>query len=236
LSADQRSVAADEGDLSERRFDFLALLPADRREELLARATRIVLPAGSLFYRPGDAARVDVIERGLIRAFYTDLEGRQSTANFVHPGEVAGLTTVVGESPPRLFAQAVVPTTLTALDPHLMKRLAAEDLGVMTAVARYLSWLVTKAFRLVMVRTLGTMRERVATDLMERALQHPANECRLQATATHSELAYSVGTSREVITRTLRSLRAEGLIATTPGKIEVLDPARLAAIVAGFSG
>jgi CRP/FNR family transcriptional regulator len=45
--------------------------------------------------------------------------------------------------------------------------------------------------------------------------------------ATHQEIANSVGTVREVIARTLRQFRSEGLIQNTQTGIEIIDPERL---------
>jgi DNA-binding IscR family transcriptional regulator len=52
--------------------------------------------------------------------------------------------------------------------------------------------------------------------------------------ATHADLAASIGSSREVVSRTLNSLRTERIIETAPGLIRVLDPIRLEAIVRAF--
>jgi PAS domain S-box-containing protein len=50
---------------------------------------------------------------------------------------------------------------------------------------------------------------------------------------TQQRLADCVGTVREVVARTLREFRAEGLVATAGGRLEVLDAARLARVAAG---
>ena len=40
-----------------------------------------------------------------------------------------------------------------------------------------------------------------------------------------------IGSSREVVSRTLKGLRADGVVETAPGITRVLEPARLAEIV-----
>ncbi len=44
---------------------------------------------------------------------------------------------------------------------------------------------------------------------------------------THQQMAYDLGTSREVVTRILKELEQRGLVAVARGRIEVLDPAGL---------
>ena len=48
--------------------------------------------------------------------------------------------------------------------------------------------------------------------------------------ATHERLAAATGTSREVATRTLGTMQAEGILRTGRGKVEVLDLERLEAL------
>jgi PAS domain S-box-containing protein len=52
-------------------------------------------------------------------------------------------------------------------------------------------------------------------------------------TMTQQRLADCVGTVREVVARTLREFRAEGLVVTAGGRVEVLDAGRLARVAAG---
>jgi CRP-like cAMP-binding protein len=52
--------------------------------------------------------------------------------------------------------------------------------------------------------------------------------------ATHSDLGHSIGSSREVVTRALTFLRNDEIVSTTPGRIVVRDPVRLAAIIRRF--
>jgi CRP-like cAMP-binding protein len=57
---------------------------------------------------------------------------------------------------------------------------------------------------------------------------------RLEVRATQADLADSIGSSREVMSRALRDLREEGIVETAPGVIRVVNPADLAAIVRAF--
>jgi CRP-like cAMP-binding protein len=81
---------------------------------------------------------------------------------------------------------------------------------------------------------LGNIRERVAYDLLDRACQSQLVVGRLECQATHSDLANSIGSSREVVSRALRDLRGAGIVETAPGLVRVVQPTRLAAIVRGF--
>jgi CRP/FNR family transcriptional regulator len=53
----------------------------------------------------------------------------------------------------------------------------------------------------------------------------------LVAPITQQGLADCVGTVREVVARVLRDFRTEGLVSTAEGRIDILDPNGLAAVV-----
>lgn len=82
--------------------------------------------------------------------------------------------------------------------------------------------------------SLGTIPERLAFDLLERASRSQLSLGRLDAKGTQQDLADSFGSSREVVSRALKELRAAGIVETAPGLTRVLDSIRLADIVRTF--
>jgi CRP/FNR family transcriptional regulator len=44
---------------------------------------------------------------------------------------------------------------------------------------------------------------------------------------SQQDLANSVGSVREVVARVLAELRSQGLVRTSPGRVEILDPVRM---------
>jgi len=81
---------------------------------------------------------------------------------------------------------------------------------------------------------LGNIRERVAYDLLDRACRSQLVVGRLEVKATHADLADSIGSSREVVSRALRDFRLANIVETAPGMVRVIDPIRLVAIVRAF--
>ncbi|MHB8611906.1 MAG: Crp/Fnr family transcriptional regulator [Candidatus Dormibacteraceae bacterium] len=203
------------------------------RRRLLQGATRAVYPAGTIAMRPGGPAVAYLIEFGLARAFWSLPDGRQTTIAIVRPGELVGAITTMGYSP-WIFMQLITECALVTLETDALSKTAATELEVASAISRYLAMRMRDACRLIAVRSLGTIRERVAYDLLDRAAQSQLVVGRLEVVATQAGLADSIGSSREVMSRALRDFRAEGILETTPGLIRVLDPSRLAAIVRTF--
>jgi CRP/FNR family transcriptional regulator len=200
---------------------------------VLEGSTREEHPAGSIAFHPEGPPRSFVLDRGLARVYATVPDGREATVTFVHERELAGGTAIVSH-PPRVLIQVVIPSTLTILDLNRVRSLAATENQVCAAVGTHLAARVRATFRLVAVRTLGTIRERVAYDLLDRACRFQLKVGRLELRATHGDLADSIGSSREVVSRTIRDLRAAGIVETAPGMVRVIDPLRLSAIIRGF--
>jgi CRP-like cAMP-binding protein len=195
---------------------------------------RVDFPAGSIFYRPGEGPRVLIVSTGLVRLYFQDLDGRQATVLFAHEGSLVGAVNVLGQVP-KLFAQAVIATTVTTLDPRGFEQLLEEDLATCRALGTYVAWRLRRALELVGLRTLGTIRERLAYDLLDRACRAQLDSGHLEVAASQAELAESIGTTREVASRALAVLRAQGLVTTTRGMVRIADPTSLGNIVRDYS-
>ena len=219
--------------LTSKSIDFMSLLSPVNRQRLLEGSTQATYPAGTVVLHPNDPPTVYLMVRGLARSFWSLPDGRQATVAFLRSAELIGAPMAAGQAS-WMFAQVVTESTLTILDRETVSHLAATDLEVSSAIATHLAKRVRDAYRLVALSTLGTIRERLAYDLLERACQAQLGGGRLEARSTHADLADSIGSSREVMSRALRDLREEGIVETAPGLIRILNPTALAAIARAF--
>jgi CRP/FNR family transcriptional regulator, cyclic AMP receptor protein len=213
--------------------DFMSLLSVANRCRLLEGSNRVVHPAGTIALRPRGPSMSYLVESGLARAFWSLPDGRQTTIAIVRPKELVGATSTIGWAP-WIFMQLITESAVTTLDSEVLRKLASTELEVSAAISMHLAMRIRDAYRLIAVRTLGNIRERMAYDLLDRAAQSQLVVGRLEVMATQADLADSIGSSREVMSRALKDLRAEGILETAPGVIRVLEPVRLAAIVRAF--
>jgi CRP-like cAMP-binding protein len=214
-------------------IDFLSLLSPENRRRFLEGSTQSVYPAGAHVFHPDSPPKTFLIDRGLVRAYTTVPDGRQATVGFRHAKELVGGTMAVSHAP-NLLAQVVVESSLTTLDMANVRKLVSTEIEVLAAVATQLAARLRHSTRLIAIRTLGNLRERLAYDLLERAMRSQLSVGRLDVSATHTELAQSIGSSREVVSRALSGLRAMEIVDTAPGMVRVVDPIRLAGIVRAF--
>lgn len=203
---------------------FLSGLPQDVAERLVNEAIRISVPAGALVYREGESPRVLVVLSGLLRVFLRSTDGRQLTVRYVRSGDVAGLLFVLGGPGPTSI-QAMTPASIAALSVETLRSLLASDPRVARVCAEELTRQLYKALEDLSERAFLPVRQRLVHQLLD--LASVGTEHHLLVRASHEELAESIGSVREVVTRTLHGLRDEGLIQTTRDGIVLLDPVRL---------
>ena len=214
---------------------FLARLPPEVRDGLRAEGERADYPAGTTVYRAGSAPQAALVVRGLLRVFLTSAEGRQVTVRYARPGDVLGIAVLVG-GPASTSVQAVEPSSVLRISARTLITAARSDPRVSWAIAEELNRRLYEVLEQTAVNAFGSVRQRVATHLLDLAStqQHPRG--RLAARVSQQELADAAGSVREVVARVLRDLRVAGIVATTTDSVVILDPARLYAESGGAAG
>jgi CRP-like cAMP-binding protein len=221
-------------ELAPANTDFLSMLAPAARERLLSSSRRVDYPAGCVMYRPGEGERVLIVTRGIVRIYFQDADGRQATVFFGHSSSIVGIINALGQIP-QLFGQAIVRTSAVQIDHRVLREIIKQDVMTANVVAGYLATRLRKTMELVSLRTLGSIRERLAYDLLDRACRHQLETGHLMVHASQTELADSIGTSREVAGRALAVLRSDGLITTRRGAVSIENPTRLANIFRDFT-
>jgi len=207
---------------------FLGGLPRDLLDVLLATGDRADYPLGTTIYRDGDDPRTLLVLRGLLRVYMSSPEGRQVTVRYARPADVLGIALLVG-GPAVVSCQTLDAVSLFRLDTRTLKAAAKQDARVSWALAEELNRRLYESLQQTAVNAFGSVRQRVATHLLDLASAQQRPSTALVARVTQQELSDAVGSSREVVARVLRDLRLEGLVATGTESIQVLDPAGLQA-------
>jgi CRP-like cAMP-binding protein len=110
------------------------------------------------------------------------------------------------------------------LSPRTFTELAESDLTVAMATIHGLRSTLCASVALVAENVLWPLRQRVARHLLDLAVRQGD---RIVVVATVQTIADATGTVREVVTRLLRELREEGLIARHEGSLVLLDLAAI---------
>ena len=205
---------------------FLGRLPSEVVDPLLADQVRLDYPAGTTIYRGGEPARALLMVSGLVRIYVTSREGRQVTIRYGRPTDVLGTALIIG-GPLNAHAQTLAPTSVFGIDARRLEDAARRDVRLAYAMAEQVSDRLDEAIEQIAINAFGSVKQRVASQLLELASTQQRPEAPLVAEVSQQELADAIGSVREVVARGFRDLRAAGIVATSRDRVEILDPVRL---------
>lgn len=215
-----------------------ALLSSLTPAELQLLATRTVrksFQAGELLFTEGEPCRgLHIIARGRVRIFKTSVGGREQVLAINQPGES------VAELP--VFDGGDYPASAVAIEDAEVAFISRRDfqaycmehpevaLKVLAAVGSRLRRLVG----IIEELSFTTVRQRLIATLLRLAESEGKQTERgieLLLPGSHQELANQLGTVRELISRNLMRLQAEGLLEVDARQIVVKDKKGLSALL-----
>jgi CRP/FNR family transcriptional regulator, cyclic AMP receptor protein len=203
-----------------------AALPVATIESLIEGGRVAEFAAGCTVYAEADAAGLAVLLQGLLRVYMHASDGRQVTVRYVRGGDLLGVPALVG-GPSPVFVQAITSSAAFLFDGDRVKRIARKDALVAWAFAQESVHRLYDVLEELAGNAFASVRQRVARHLLDLAASHPAADGRLTALVSQQDLANSVGSVREVVARVLADLRAEGLVQTSAGRVDILDPVQM---------
>lgn len=204
---------------------------------LAARMSRKRFAAGELLFSEGEPCNgLYIVLSGRVRIFKTSVSGREQVLSI----EGAGGT--VAELP--VFDGGPYPASVIALDETEIAFLSRRDfqgfcmehpevaLKVLAVVGARLRQLVA----IIEELSFTTIRQRLASTLLKLAQNEGTKTARgveFRLPASHQEMASQLGTVRELISRNLTRLQAEGLLEVNARDVVVKDMKGLVALLEG---
>ena len=186
--------------------------------------------ARELVFRSGEAPKVALILAGVVRTFTETLPGRQLTLQYARSGDLIGLAPFLSGTQ-MWGAEAITDSTLAIVTTQHLHSVAARDPQLGWRIAEDVATWAAAAVQAAAESSYQPMTVRVAHHLLEVAMRTPDGHA--VAHISQQRLADAVGTAREVVTRELRTLRAQGVIDTRPKLVIVVDEERLVRIAEG---
>ncbi len=176
-----------------------------------------IYPAGTVLFAEGEAPRgLFVLCAGSARLTVSSGSGKTLITRVVQPGEALGLTSVLSGNPYKTSAETVAHSQLKFVKRDDFLRFSAEHRAVALNVARQL--VEESESNADQIRALGlanTAAERLAQLLLgwvEESGRASQSGMRIPVPMTHEEIAQMIGTSRETVTRLLKSFREKKII------------------------
>ncbi len=191
--------------LSETEFAFLTSRLAQRKYD-----------AGELVFGEGDpCAGLYVVQSGNVRIFKSSVGGREQVLSIEGPSSsIAELPVFDGGNYPA-SAQAITDSTLLFVSSQDFHALCLQHPEVALKVLRVVGARLRRLVGIIEELSFTTVRHRLVALLVRLSKADGARHgdaVTLTLPANNSELAAQIGTVRELVSRNLSRLQAEGLI------------------------
>lgn len=219
------------------RTALLSNLSQQELQLLAARTVRKHLSEGELLFSEGEpCAGLHIIAQGKVRIFKTSVGGREQVLALNGPGESVAELPVFDGGPYPASAMAVEDTEIAFISRRDFHAYCLEHPEVALKVLTVVGGRLRRLVGIIEELSFTTIRQRLISALLKLAQTEGKKTERgieFQLPATHQELASQLGTVRELISRNLMRLQAEGLLEVDARQIVVKDMKGLSALIEG---
>jgi CRP/FNR family transcriptional regulator len=204
-------------------------LPAEVNEALARRMIARTYSAGQVICVEGEAGEyIYLLEKGWVKGVRTAMDGREQAAIFLHDGEIFGDEAVFSGAAYPVTVIALEKVSTWAIEGAVLVDLAKRYPTLALACLEHLSARVLYYVQLVEDLGLRSVQARIAHTLLNHAeLLDGALTVPRRSWTTLDEMATRLGTVRDVLSRSLNALEAEGILRLERSKIVILEPQKL---------
>jgi len=204
-------------------------LPTEIQEKLAAIARPRHFKTNQVIYVEGEPAQfVFLIENGWVKATRMSHDGREQALLFLHAGEVFGDIAVFTDTPYIGTVTALEAVDLWVMPADEILKLTRLYPDLAMAIIRRFGERVLRHVQLIEDLSLRSVEARVARTLLRNAQTTDGKlSVPRQSWTTFDEMAVRLGTVRDVLSRALRALEAEGYLKVERREIILLDSAGL---------
>jgi CRP/FNR family transcriptional regulator len=213
-----------------RKSALFATLTEGELHALTNRVTKRHIPQGTLLFAEGDAcAGLFLVASGKIRIFKLSSAGREQILAVEGPGSsFAELPVFDGGNYPAAAA-ALEDSEVLFISRRDFQSFCREHPEVALKVIAVVGSRLRRLIGIIEELSFTTVRQRLIALLLRLAEdgERTKQGIRLELTKSHQNLASELGTVRELVSRNLSRLQAEGLLEVDGRRIMVKDPAGL---------
>jgi CRP-like cAMP-binding protein len=206
---------------------LLANLSQPELQNLAARTVRKLFSAGELIFSEGEPCNgLHIIARGKVRIFKTSMNGREQVLAVNGPGDTVAELPVFDGGPFPASTIAVEDAEIAFISRRDFHAFCIEHPEVALKVLSVVGGRLRRLVGIIEELSFTTIRQRLISVLVRLA---QSDGKKTQAgiefllPSTHQELANQLGTVRELISRNLMRLQAEGLLDVDARHIVVKD-------------
>jgi CRP-like cAMP-binding protein len=217
------------------KIALLSSLSPSELQLLAARTVRKLFSAGELLFSEGEPCNgLHIIALGKVRIFKTSMSGREQVLAVNVPGESIAEIPVFDGGPYPASAVAIEDVEIAFISRRDFNAYCLEHPEVALKVLSVVGARLRRLVGIIEELSFATIRQRLISALLKLAQSEGKKTERgieFQLPATHQELANQLGTVRELISRNLMRLQAEGLLDVDAREIVVKDMKGLSALL-----
>ncbi len=205
-------------------------------QQLAARTLRKPFHSGEMLFSEGEPCQgLHIIARGKVRIFKTSVSGREQVLAVNVAGESIAELPVFDGGPYPASVVAIDDTEIAFISRRDFQAYCLEHPEVALKVLSVVGARLRRLVGIIEELSFTTIRQRLISALVKFAQTGKASPrgIEFQLPATHQELANQLGTVRELISRNLMRLQAEGLLDVDGRQIVVKDLKGLSALLEG---
>ncbi len=214
-----------------RRIPYFASLNDDEAEEF---ATELLVreygPRQLILREGSDSSGFFYLRSGKARIFRAGVDGREQTLRLVTPGDTCGEVPVLDHAPAPSSVEAIEPCEVIVIPASAFLGLIERHPAVGLAMLRHFARRLRSFTDLIEQISLQTVQSRVARYLYQAAREtgmESPDGIVIPRALTQQDIASLVGSVREVVSRTLRTMEEDGVIEVRRKDIVVRDLRRL---------
>lgn len=213
---------------------FASLSPPEL-QQLATRTVRKLFGTGEWLFSEGEpCAGLHIVARGKIRIFKTSASGREQVLAVNGPGDTVAELPVFDGGPYPASAMAVDDAEIAFISRRDFQVFCIEHPEVALKVLAVVGARLRQLVGIIEELSFTTIRQRLASTLLKLAQTEGRKTARgveFRLPGSHQELANQLGTVRELISRNLMRLQAEGLLDVNARDVVVKDMRGLSAVI-----
>jgi len=193
------------------------------------RKSRVYKKKDTIFYEGDFAGAIYFINRGKIRTFKMNDQGKEYSTNLFKNGDFIGYLSVLEGDEYLTSAEAIEDTEVLKIPKEDFVELINKNRDVAARFIKILAHNVASKEKQLLELAYQSVRKRVANALVKLEKKYREKEGEnFQIAISRSDLASMVGTSPETTIRTLSEFKDEKLIEIKGSKITIVQPEKLA--------
>lgn len=208
---------------------WFASLPQFERQALVDAGELVSLRAGEMLYRKGDVGTSFLgVVAGAFKVSTLGEDGREGILAVMEPGNWFGEASLLDGLPRPHDVTAIGPSAVFVIGAPVFERLMRRP-AFARAVGALLCSRVRALYGLVEDAMLRSTRARIARRLLSLARGDTtmAADARARVSVSQEALAMMLGITRQTLSKELKVLVQDGVVALGYGRIEIVLPAEL---------